>query len=244
MEDVDVNGPHARQGPVTPEAATNSAAETIPAAAMLLNQLNQSQPAAASSEGSHPVESVLHEFEPTSSKKKKQLDLAAHPGVKLFVKHEGCHTVTQPELIKAGLDPNVDPAFLHLYAEAVEQPIKITGATAGPGGFGPAAAIQFYGTGLDTQYSGTRAYWLAAEDAAGQRIHKLPLSTGSNQPPANFPFTVELTPHTTYFAALITTTGNNFFGSIISYPALEQTLHSPPLATNSPFLPTPPPPFQ
>src|SRR5260370_3808451 len=233
LEDVDVNGTHALHGPVTPEAATNSAAETIPAAAMLLNQLNQSQPAAASSEGSHPVESVLHEFEPTSTQRQKQFELAAHPGVKLFVKHEGWHTVTQPELIKAGLDPNVDPAFLHLYAEAVEQPIKITGATAGPGGFGPGAAIQFYGTGIGTHDSGTTVYWLGAEDAPGQRIHKLPLSTGSNQPPANFPFTVELTPHTTYFAALIPTTGNNFFGSLVSSTALDQTLYVPHLDKNS-----------
>jgi len=233
LEDVDINGTHALHGPVTPEAAANSAAETIPAAAMMFSQLNLSQPAASSSEGSHPVENVLHEFEPTSTQKQKQFELAAHSAVKIFVKHEGWHSVTQPELIKAGLDPNVDPAFLHLYAEAIEQPIKITGATAGSGGFGTSAAIQFYGTGIDTQYSGTRVYWLVAEAEPGQRIHKLQPSRGSNQPPANFPFTVELTPHTTYFSALITTTGNNFFGSIVSSTSLDQTLYVPHLDRNS-----------
>ena len=82
--------------------------------------------------------------------------------------------MTQPDLVKAGLNPNVDPALLHLYAEANEQPIEITGASAGPGGFGPQAAINFYGTGIDTPYSGTRVYWLAAEsDAPGARIQQL-----------------------------------------------------------------------
>ena len=234
---MDVNGTHALHGPVSATAAASSAADAVPTPALLLNQLNQSQPAAAFNEGSHPVESVLPEFVPTSARMQKQFELSAHPAVKMFVKHEGWHSVTQPELIQAGLDPNVDPAFLHLYAEAVEQPIAITGATAGPGGFGPLATLQFYGTGIDTQYSGTRVYWLTSESTQGQRIHKLQPSTGSNQPPTDFPFSVELTPHTTYFAALITATGNNFFGSLISTTSLDQTMYVPHLDKTSTDLP-------
>jgi len=235
LEDVDVNGTHALHGPVTAAPATSlpSGTETMPEAALMLNQLNQALPAAAFNEGSHAIENVLHEFDATTTQRQKQFELAAHPAVKIFVKHEGWHQLTQPELIKAGLDPNVDPALLHLYAEAVEQPISITGATPGPGGFGPQAALQFYGTGIDTQYSGTRVYWLVAGEEPGQRIHQLPPSTGSNQPPASFPFTVELTPHTTYFAALITSSGNNFFGSLISTTPLDQTLYVPHLDKNS-----------
>jgi len=234
LEDLDVNGVRALHGPVTADAvASQSGSETVPSTALMLSELNQSQPASTFNEGSHPVENVLREFEPTSTQRQKQFELAAHPAVKIFVKREGWHSVTQPELIKAGLDPNVDPAFLHLYAEAVEQPIQITGATGGPGGFGPTASIQFYGTGIDTQYSGTRVYWLVAGDAPGQRIHNLPPSTGSNQPPPAFPFTVELAQHTTYFAALITSTGNNFFGSIVSSTSVDQTIYVPHLDKNS-----------
>ncbi len=235
LEDVDVNGTRALHGPVTAEAATSLQAgpETLPTAALMLNQLNQALPAAAFNEGSHPVENVLQEFESTSTQRQKQFELAAHPAVKIFVKHEGWHRVTQPELIKAGLDPNVDPALLHLYAEAVEQPIEIAGASAGPGGFGPQAALQFYGTGIDTQYSGTRVYWLVAGEAPGQRIHRLQPSTGSNQPPASFPFTAEITPHTTYFAALITSNGNNFFGPLVSSTLVDQTVRVPHLDKSS-----------
>ena len=229
LEDVDVNGTHTLHGPVTAKAATSSQPgnETIPATALMLNQLNQALPASAHNEGSHPAENVLPEFEPTSVQRQKQFELAAHPAVKIFVEHEGWHRVTQPELLAAGLDPNVDPALLHLYAEAVEQPIAITGASPGPGGFGPQAALQFYGTGINTLFSGTRVYWLVAGQEPGLRIQRLRPSTGSNQPPASFPFTVELTPHTTYFSALLTSNGNNFFGPLVSSAPIDETLNLP-----------------
>jgi uncharacterized repeat protein (TIGR01451 family) len=233
MEDVDTNGTRILHGPVSTQNSTATGAEAVQSSSLMLNQLSQSQPAAASNDSSHPVESVLQQFQPTSAQQQKQFALAAEHAVKIFVKHEGWYRVTQPELLQAGLDPNVDPALLHLYAEAIEQPIQIIGATAGAGGFGPQAAIQFYGTGIDTPYSGTRVYWLVAENQPGQRIPTLPPSTGSNQPPQNFPFTVEFTPHTTYFAALITSDGNNFFGPIVSTTPLSQSIYLPHLDTNS-----------
>ncbi len=234
LEDVDVNGTRELHGPVTPQnpSSASPSAET-PVPAMMLSQINQSQPAASFSEASHAIENTLPEFVPTSTQQQKQFELAANSAVKIFVKHEAWHRITQPELIQAGLSPNVDPALLHLYAEAVEQPIKITGATAGPGGFGPQSAIEFYGTGINTPYSGTRVYWLVSESTPGLRIHRLQSSTGSNQPPQNFPFTVELAQHTTYFAALINTTGDNFFGAIVTPTPVDQILYVPHLDQTS-----------
>ena len=140
---------------------------------------------------------------------------------------------TQPELIESGLEPDVDPALLHLYAEAIEQPIRVVAATPGPGGFGPQAEICFYGTGINTLYSGTRIYWLTAEPSQGARIPQMPTTVGSNQPPASFSSTVELVPHTTYFAALINPDGNNFFGPLVSSTALDQTMQVPHLDATS-----------
>ena len=168
---------------------------------------------------------------PTQSQIQKQFELASHPAVKIYVKREGWHRVTQPDLVKAGLDPNVDPALLHLYAEATEQPIEITGATAGPGGFGTQAAINFYGTGIDTIFSGTRIYWLVAGKAQGARIPQLPLSSGSNQPPASYSATVELQQRSTYFAALLTPDGQNFFGPLVSPTPVDEVLEIPHLST-------------
>ena len=39
---------------------------------------------------------------------------------------------------------------------------RLRARSPGPGGFGPQAAINFYGTGIDTVFSGTRVYWLVA----------------------------------------------------------------------------------
>jgi len=233
LEDVDVNGTRTLHGPVTAEATAQRSSQPTADTTLMLSQLNQVQPAAGASEASHPAENVLRNFHPTITQQQKQFELAAHPAVKIAVKHEGWYQITQPELIKAGLDPNVDPALFHLYTEAIEQPIQVMGASAGPGGFGPQATIGFYGTGIDTPYTGTRIYWLATGNTPGQRIQQLPPSTGSNQPDASFPFTVEFTPHTTYFAALTTSNGNNFFGPLVSTTPVQQTMQVPHLDSNS-----------
>jgi uncharacterized repeat protein (TIGR01451 family) len=232
LEDLDINGMRTMHGPIAVEPVAPLTDSGL-ASAPMISQLNQSQPSESSSEVSHPVESVLGDFAADARQIQKQFEIAAHPAVKIMVEHEGWHRITQPELVKAGLDANVNPAGLRLYAEAVEQPIQITGARAGPGGFGPQAAINFYGTGIDTQYSGKRVYWLVAEEGRGARIRRLPAASGSNQADASFPYAAELRQRTTYFAALLTDNGDNFFGAFVSPTPVEQVLHVPHLEKNS-----------
>ena len=193
----------------------------------MLSQINQALPPTPGSQESRMVETLPLAVPPTPGQIQKQFELAAHPAVKIYVRQEGWYRVTQPDLVKAGLDPNVDPALLHLYAEATEQPLQITGATAGPGGFGPQAAINFYGTAIDTVFSGTRVYWLAATGGRGGRIPQLQVSSGSNQPPVSYSATVELQQRTIYFAALLTSNGENFFGALVSPTPVEQVLVTP-----------------
>jgi hypothetical protein len=233
LEDVDVNGTRTMHGPVFANAATSTQQgdSSVPSPAPMFSQLSQQQPPAASE--SHPVENVPQTSAPTPNQIQKQFELAAHPAVKIMVRHEGWYRVAQPDLVRAGLDPNVDPRSLRLFAEAVEQPIQITGATAGPGGFGPQAAINFYGTGIDTLYSGTRVYWLVSGEGSGARIRRISASAGSNQPPESFPFAVEFEQRSVYFAALITPNGDNFFGSFVSSTPVDQVLHVPHFDTTS-----------
>jgi uncharacterized repeat protein (TIGR01451 family) len=232
LEDVDVNGTRTLHGPISVEGGIQlgseaSVSETSTSETRMFSQLARTQVEAPAGPPSHAFEPVALQSAPTSGQIQKQFDLASHPAVKIWVQHEGWYRVPQAALVKAGLDPNVDPTLLHLYAEATEQPMQITGATPGPGGFGPQAAIYFYGTGIDTEFSGTRVYWLAAGDSPGARIAQLPASVGSNQPPASYSATVELKQHTTYFAALLTTTGENFFGALVSSTPVDQVLHVP-----------------
>ena len=227
LEDIDVNGTRTMHGPVAVSSGSSAANSADAATTRMLSQLNQALPPTLGSQDSHTVESLPQAQTPTSGQIQKQFELAAHPAVKIYVRHEGWYRVGQADLLKAGLDPTVDPAYLHLYAEAVEQPLEITGATQGPGGFGPQAAISFYGTGIDTAFSGTRVYWLVAEEGRGARIPKLQPSAGSNQPPASYWSAVELQQHTVYFAALLTTNDQNFFGALISSTPVNQVLAVP-----------------
>lgn len=233
LEDVDVNGIRTMHGPISVTSGTQSLSDATVTETKMLSQMNQAIPSTSDGQQSRTVEFTPQDAVPTPAQLQKQFALAARPAVKMYVRHEGWYRVTQPELVKAGLDPNVDPALLHLYAEAIELPIQITGATAGPGGFGPQAAINFYGTGINTVYSGTRVYWLVAEKDPGERILQVPASTGSNPAPANFLSTVELQQHTTYFAALITQDGQNFFGALVSSTPVDQTIVVPHLDTTS-----------
>ena len=237
LEDVDVNGTRTMHGPVSVSAGTTTAtqaeSEATASETRMLSQMNQALPPTPGSQESHMVETWPAATAPTPRQIQKQFELAAHPAVKIYVRHEGWYRVSQADLVKAGLDPNVDPALLHLYAEAVEQLLQITGATAGPGGFGPQAAINFYGTGIDTVFSGTRVYWLVAGEGRGARIPQLPVSSGSNQPPASYSATVELQQHTIYFSALLTTNGQNFFGALVSSTPVEQVLETPHLSAAS-----------
>jgi len=237
LEDVDVNGTRTMHGPVSVSAGMGSGmpaeSDATASETRMLSQMNQAVPATPGSQQSHVVETWPAAAAPSVGQIQKQFELAAHPAVKIYVRHEGWYRVGQPDLVKAGLDANVDPALLHLYAEAIEQPMQITGATAGPGGFGPQAAINFYGTGIDTVFSGTRVYWLAAGEGRGARIRQLPVSSGSNQPPASYSATVELQQHTIYFSALLTTNGQNFFGALVSPTPVEQVLETPQLSATS-----------
>ena len=233
LEDIDISGVRTMHGPVSVTAGSPSASDAPVAETHMLSQLNQAQPTAAGSQQSHIREYLPILSVPKTWQYQKQYDLAAHPAVKIFVRHEGWYRVTQPDLVKAGLDPNVDPANLHLYAEAVEQPLQISGATAGPGGFGPQAAINFYGTGIDTVFSGTRVYWLAVGPGLGARIPKWQPSSGSNLPPTSYMSTVELQQHTIYFGALLTQSGQNFFGAVVTPTPVDQVLTLPHFDSNS-----------
>jgi len=233
LEDIDLSGTRTMHGPVPVQGGSPAESDSTASATRLFSQLNQVQPTSLDGHDSHFVETLPLRSSPTPNQIQKQFELAAQPAVKILVRHEGWYRVTQPDLVKAGLDPKVDPALLHLFAEATEQPLQITGATAGPGGFGPQAAINFFGTGIDTVFSGTRVYWLVAGEGRGARISLMQKSSGSNQPPASYPATVELQPHNIYFAALLTASGQDFFGPLVSPAPVDEVMTLPHLDTSS-----------
>ena len=94
--------------------------------------------------------------------------LAGQPGVKIGIERAGWYRVSQPALVAAGLDPSVHPRALRLVVNGVEHALHVTGSV--DGRFDPEDAIEFYGDGVDTAYTGTRVYWLVAGAQAGRRV--------------------------------------------------------------------------
>jgi uncharacterized repeat protein (TIGR01451 family) len=228
LEDVDVNGTKTFHGPVSP--LNDSATASGTSRALMVQELNANDAAPGNSSASEVMEAVASVSGITPQLQQTQFQLAANPAVKIYVQHEGWYRVTQPQLIAAGMSPSTDPSLLTLYAEGVEQPISIVGA--GPGGFGPQAAIEFYGTGIDTFYSDKRVYWLVAGNRPGLRIPQQGYE-GTGPQRQSFPRTVLLNQRTTYFAALLKENTDNFFGALVSPTSVDQVLSAPNVAATA-----------
>jgi len=225
LEDLDLNGQRTLHGPISASVTASSARS---ASSPTMSEYASSAPAVATA--SHIVENAQRQAPPSQSQIDQQFDLAAHPAVKIMADHEGWYRVTQPELIAAGLKASADPGDLRLFVEGIEQPILVTGADGSH--FGPNAAIEFYATGMDTPFTGTRVYWLIAGDQPGLRIgnfNELPSGTSY---PLQFMQSVELRQRTTYFAALLNSSDDNFFGALVSTAPVDQAIATPHLATS------------
>ena len=242
LEDVEINGAKTMHGPVYAgsDASAATTATTARAATMAEMSLASAQaPSLGDSsftangavatgpvfDTSRAVPHFAAAQPVTAQQRQTQFGLAANAAVKLALRTEGWYRVSQKQLVAAGLNAAVDPKFLRFYIEGVQQPIRVTGATSGSGGFGPNAAIEFYATGIDTPYSDTRMGWLVVGNTAGLRVVEAGNAGGSNNGLTSFPNAVELRQRTTFFAALLNGEGNdNFFGAIVTSAPIDQVL--------------------
>lgn len=232
LEDVDLNGTRTMHGPARLEAgalaaagqSTGTASQGIAQSsnATLLTQMNHmvtqsGAPAARAVVTPRPIVPVL-------GPGMVRVSLEEMPAVKISVTEEGWYRATRAQLVAAGLDPNADARYLQLYAEGVEQPMLILGQQSGR--LGTNDSIEFYGTGIDTPYSGTRVYWLVNGTHPGKRIVAEPPSSSGSSEPASFLFTVIHEDRTTYFATLLNGENNdNFFGAGITTEPVDQDLN-------------------
>jgi MYXO-CTERM domain-containing protein len=146
-----------------------------------------------------------------------QLELAATPAVKLMVRGAGWMRVSQPALVAAGLDATVDPGRLRLFADGVEQGIRITGN--GDATFDPDEALEFYGVGRDTLWTDARTYWLVA-GATGTGGKPVPLVAAArgNASSPSFPAAAVLNQKRVYTPVVQNGDASNFFVDFISGP--------------------------
>jgi uncharacterized repeat protein (TIGR01451 family) len=251
LEDVDLNGTRSTHGPVTPETSTESAATfsrakvhsaaPVSSAAVsqetreisnapLLTELNQLAGALAA----QPVRilNTPRPAAPTLTPRQYQASLDLLPALKIGVQSEGWYRITHAQLLAAGFNPGIDPRFLQLYAEGVEQPMFVPGL---PGiGNRNFQGIEFYGTGIDTPYSGTRVYWLVKGTQPGKRVTEVAAPVSGSNSTANFLTTVIHEDRTTYFATLLNGEDNdNFFGDAVTSAPVDEQLTVAHLDANS-----------
>ncbi len=225
LEDVDLNGTHTMHGPVSVDSivvpAPSASSPTVATFSRAHSrQISRESVGGTSSGFAHVLESVARP-RVSSAMKDVGYQLAAGPAVKILVDHEGWYRVTQPELASAGFASHASSNSLHLYAEGVEQPIRVTGSG---GWFGAQSAIEFYGTAIDTPYSGQRVYWLAQQGKPGLRIPESSALGTAGPQEQFFTQTLEVKPRTTYFAALLRENTDNFFGPLVSPTSEVETI--------------------
>src|SRR5207247_275958 len=115
-----------------------------------------------------PVEPRAQFSTSTLAQAAVQSDLSGGPAVKLSVKQEGWYRVSQQELVRAGLDPTVDPRLLQMFVDGRELPISVPGEQ--DGRLDMSDAVEFYGMGLDSAFNDARVYWLVTGSQPGKRI--------------------------------------------------------------------------
>ena len=229
LEDVDLNGTRMPHGPVSVDVSITPSAGAI-AQPLLLTQLSRAttQPIVNGSRRLPTPQPII----PTPAAGQVPVSLDGDGAIKISVQSEGWYQVSKAQLVAAGLEPNVDARYLQLYAEGVEQPISIHGRQSGA--LGSNDSIEFYGTGIDTPFSGTRVYWLIRGSRPGLRIAAVPTISSGSSEPSSFPFTVVLQQRTTYFATLLNGENNdNFFGAAVTSEPVDQQLTAAHIDPNS-----------
>jgi uncharacterized repeat protein (TIGR01451 family) len=234
VEDVDLNGTRTMHGPVQPGPASS---DVTPSAqigrAALLADMNRI--AMASAPGGRfntvmprpiifprPIPSSNAPTAPTVS----NATLNGEAAVKISVAQTGWYSITAQQLFAAGLTQRAEPRMLQLYAEGVEQPMIVNSPSTA--WFGQNGSIEFYGTGIDTPFSGTRVYWLVEGTRPGLRIPETAAQTSAPPSQTDFSATTLLEQRTTYFAALLNGENNdNFFGALITSAPVDQALAAP-----------------
>ena len=155
---------------------------------------------------------------PSATEAVTQAALASAGAIKLGIRQEGLYRVTSVQLAQAGWDVSaVSLGRLRLYVEAHPVPFEVTQLPAG------GWAVEFYATGLDTQSSDTRVYWLDKEGGrSGAALDHAAFVPGA--PLTRALSTVERVERTLYFPGLQNGGESKFFGAFIGSHGATQTL--------------------
>lgn len=231
LEDVDVDGTRTLHGPIAPLAQYEKPRQDGPRAA-LLNEVSRRTQAGGVRFDDYPAAFVGQRADVVSPPVSNpdaialQQQIESRPGIKIAVSRAGWYRITQPELVAAGLDPNVNASRLQLYANGRSVPIKQSGNEVD---LTSSDYIEFYGQGVDSPTDATQTYYLVLEPHhSGSRIrdrayrNPTPLPTPSG--PTGFEYTVERRERMLYFSGLRNGDTENFYGQVITNTPVTSSL--------------------
>jgi len=225
LEEIDLNGNSVWHGPAQVHSASGKGRSSIKdRQAVMLGMLGRDQLQEGVTRPVEPAAEIVHPTEMgrvSTTQFQPGLSLAGQKAVKLAVDREGWYRLTQPELVRAGLDSRTDPRMLQLVVDGKEQPIIVTGKNGAD--FGPSDSIEFYGLGLDTASTNSRVYWLVAGSRPGLRVQQVK-GSGGQVAASGFPYVVERKDRTIYFSSLRNGDKENFFGGVVTSAPLDQTV--------------------
>ncbi|MEO8649617.1 MAG: C25 family cysteine peptidase [Acidobacteriota bacterium] len=136
------------------------------------------------------------------------LNVIGQPGVKLGVNQTGLYRVTKAQLLNAGFDVNSDPANWQLFTDGIEKALNV-----GPNG----DWVEFYGKGIDTPESDTKAYFMIAGGTSGKRFGQRTIRPGfSTVLSPNYAQTFFKKERSIYVDTAFNGDEENYFGRLIA----------------------------
>lgn len=142
--------------------------------------------------------------------------------IKLEVKQTGWYKIAAASLQQNGFNYQTADSW-KLYTDGIEQPMTVN----------PDGSVEFYGTAIDTIYSGTRIYWLTPTGALGRRIVKM---TENYNPSAVETWTrvvAEKRDRSMYAGGILNAERENWYSGLIFGTGLNQTVNLNRIATDS-----------
>jgi len=232
LEDVDIDGTRTLHGPIAPLVQNQKTRQGSEQRAALLNEVSPSTPSGGVRFDVYPsafVADRANVARPQVSNTDAialQQQIESQPGIKIAVSKAGWYRITQPELVAAGLDPNVNASQLQLYANGRSVPIKQSGDKVH---LTSSDYIEFYGHGVDSPTDATQTYYLVIQPHNfGTRIRDLvyrnPPSLPQPSGPTGFEYTVERRERMIYFSGLRNGDVENFFGEVITNTTVTSNL--------------------
>ncbi|MGH9874076.1 MAG: C25 family cysteine peptidase [Pyrinomonadaceae bacterium] len=223
LEDVDLNGTRTLHGPIAPFVQYRRPAPVAPRALLLAEVTQRTRgdgvrldgyPARFAGQRANYPGLLVSDTDATAL----QRQIEARPGIKIVVRKTGWYRVMQPELVAAGLDPNVNAPQLQLYTNGRAVPIKQSGDEVH---LTSSDYIEFYGHAVDSPTDATQTYYLVIEpEHFGSRIRDLvyrhPKLLPPPSGPTSFEYTIERRERMIYFSGLLNGEVENFFGQVIS----------------------------